>query len=277
MLKRELDETIRIAREAGQILMQVYATDFGVAYKGATDPVTDADTQANAYIVAELARLFPDDGIVAEETPTTGSAAGKSRCWYVDPLDGTKEFIAKNGEFSVMIGLAIDGGAVLGVVFQPSHDKLYAGVVDETSGHAFLVEKGVTRELRVSEISATSELKLVVSRSHRDKSTDALVQQLGITRERPSGSVGLKVGLIAEREADLYIHPSNRSSRWDACAPDAILRAAGGVFLDLAGERYRYDGVTIPNERGIFACNRAATPSVLEAARTAGRAAGLPC
>lgn len=277
MLNRELEEAMRIAREAGRILMDVYATEFGVEYKGPTDPVTDADTQANAYIVGELGRLFPDDGIVAEESPNTGAAAGKSRCWYVDPLDGTKEFIAKNGEFSVMIGLAIDGSSTLGVVYQPEHDKLYAGVVIGEGRDAFLIEKGTRRSLRVSDIGDTKHLKLVVSRSHRDKSTDALVQELGITNERPSGSVGLKVGLIAEQEADLYVHPSNRSSRWDACAPEAILRGAGGVFLDLAGEPYRYDGVTIANERGIFACNAAAAKSVIDAARRAARAAGLPC
>jgi len=273
MLTRELNEATRIAREAGKILMGIYATEFGVAYKGATDPVTDADTAANAFIVAELEKLFPLDGIVAEETADRSGAVGKSRCWYVDPLDGTKEFIAKNGEFSVMIGLAIEGRAELGVVFQAAHDKLYAGVV---GAGATLTRGGESRSLHVSEIADPKDLKLVVSRSHRDKATDALVTRLGITDERPSGSVGIKVGLIAEREADLYIHPSNKSSRWDACAPDAILRAAGGVFLDLAGEPYRYDAIQIPNERGIFACNAACAPKVLEAAREAARSAGLP-
>ncbi len=272
MLKRELEETIRIAHEAGRILLKIYATEFGVAYKGATDPVTDADTAANTYIVAELARLFPDDGIVAEETADRSGAVGKTRCWYVDPLDGTKEFIAKNGEFSVMIGLAIDGASVLGVVYQPALDKLYAGVVGEG---AFLLERGTRRELRVSEIDDPSQLKLVVSRSHRDKATDAVVKQLGITQEKPSGSVGVKVGLIAEQSADFYIHPSDKSSRWDACAPDAILRAAGGVFLDLAGEPYHYDAVQIPNSRGIFACNAKCAARALDVARAVAREAGL--
>lgn len=272
MLQRELDETIRIAHEAGKILMKIYATEFGVAYKGATDPVTDADTAANAHIVAELARLFPTDGIVAEETADRSSAIGKARCWYVDPLDGTKEFIAKNGEFSVMIGLAIDGASKLGVVYQPEHDKLYAGVVGVGS---FLLQNGQRRELRVSEIDDPSQLKLVVSRSHRDKATDAIVKKLGITSEKPSGSVGIKVGLIAEREADFYVHPSNKSSRWDACAPDAVLRGAGGVFLDLAGQPYVYDAVQIANERGIFACNANCADRALEVAREVAREAGL--
>ena len=150
-------------------------------------------------------------------------------------------------------------------------------VLDPAVGSGAFLYRGDTKtELRVSEIANPADLKLVVSRSHRDKATDALVSTLGITSERPSGSVGIKVGLITEREADLYIHPSNKSSRWDACAPDAILHAAGGIFLDLAGERYRYDAVQIPNERGIFACNAACAEKVLPAAREAARAAGLP-
>lgn len=272
MLERELVEAARIAREAGRILMDVYATDFGVAYKGASDPVTVADERANAYIVAELARLFPDDGIVAEETADRTGAIGKRRCWYVDPLDGTKEFIAKNGEFSVMLGLAIDGFAELGLVYQPEFDKLYQGVVGVG---ATLVERGVSRSLSVSGEADPSKLRLVVSRSHRDKATDTLVTKLGITSEKPSGSVGIKVGLITEQKADLYVHPSDKSSRWDACGPDAILRAAGGVFLDLGGDRYRYEGSDVQNHRGIFACNAASAEAVLPVAREVAKQAGL--
>ncbi|TNF64565.1 MAG: 3'(2'),5'-bisphosphate nucleotidase CysQ, partial [Deltaproteobacteria bacterium] len=111
MLDREIAEAARIAREAGSILMDIYATDFRVTYKAEADPVTEADTRANAYIVRELEQAFPDDGIVAEEAADWSAALGGGRCWYVDPVDGTKEFIAKNGEFSVMLGLAIDGVA----------------------------------------------------------------------------------------------------------------------------------------------------------------------
>ena len=272
MLQREIDEAARIAREAGEILMEIYADDFDVKYKSASDPVTVADERANAYIVAELARLFPDDGIVAEETADRTGAIGKRRCWYVDPLDGTKEFIAKNGEFSVMIGLAIDGYAELGVVYQPEHDKLYRGVV---GAGATLEQRGTTTALSVTTVADPSKLRLVVSRSHRDKATDTLVKTLGITHEQPSGSVGIKVGLIAEQKADLYVHPSNKSSRWDACAPDAILRAAGGVFLDLAGDRYRYEGSDVQNHRGIFACNATSADAVLPVARELAREAGL--
>ena len=130
MLDRELIEAVRLAREAGKILLEVYATEFGVEMKGAADPVTEADRRANAYITAKLRESFPDDAVIAEESANT-ALAGRGRCWFVDPLDGTKEFISRNGEFSVMIGLVVDGEAQLGVVYQPTEDKLYRGVVGD--------------------------------------------------------------------------------------------------------------------------------------------------
>ncbi|NOY92795.1 MAG: 3'(2'),5'-bisphosphate nucleotidase CysQ [Deltaproteobacteria bacterium] len=272
MLKRELQEAKRMAREAGDILMKIYATDFSVAYKGVRDPVTDADKQANSFLVAELSRLFPEDAIIAEESPELRDDGGAARCWYVDPVDGTKEFISKNGEFSVMIGLAIAHESRLGVVYQPAKDKLYSGIVGEG---AWLEEAGQERALTVSEVATPSELSLVVSRSHRSESTDTFVKRVGIHKESKSGSVGLKVGLIAEQVADLYVHISDRSMKWDACGPEAILRGAGGRFTDLAGERFRYGDGPLANVGGILASNAAAFDAVLPDAREVARAEGL--
>src|SRR5262245_19090937 len=122
-LDRELREAARLAREAGRLVLELYDKDVEVQLKGRSDPVTEADKRANEYLVTELRRLFPDDGVVAEETADRSDALRRGRCWYVDPLDGTKEFIAKNGEFSVMLGLAVDGDPQLGVVYQPATDK----------------------------------------------------------------------------------------------------------------------------------------------------------
>lgn len=271
MLDRELVEAVKLAREAGRILLEIYATDFGVEMKGESDPVTEADRRVNAFLTARIHEAFPTDTIVAEESPDEGRR-GNGRCWFVDPLDGTKEFIARNGEFSVMIGLAVDGEAQLGVVYQPTLDKMWRGVVGDG---AFLEHGDKTWVLKPSEIADPAQLRLVVSRSHRSAGTDALVKRLGITSEQASGSVGLKVGLIAERKADLYVHLSDRTSAWDACAPDAILRAAGGVFTDLSGRSIEYGtGVDMRNHRGILACNRRSfevvQPIVGEIAREAG-------
>jgi 3'(2'), 5'-bisphosphate nucleotidase len=268
----EIAEAVRIARGAGVILMDVYATDFRVAYKAKSDPVTEADTRANAYIIAELQKAFPGDGIVAEESNDRSDALRGGRCWYVDPVDGTKEFVARNGEFAVMLGLAIDGEATLGVVYQPVTDKLYAGVVGEG---ATLQQHGAARELHVSDVADPRELQLVVSRSHRNRAVASVVSELGIEKEMQTGSVGLKAGLIAERKADLYLHISDKSSAWDACGPEAVLKAAGGRFTDMAGNAYRYGGTDMRNQRGILACNAAAFDAVLPVAKKAARSIGF--
>ena len=272
MLEGELAQAISIARAASKILMEVYATDFGVNYKSKSDPVTEADTRANAFIVDALRHAYPDDGIVAEESPDQSDALGAGRCWYVDPVDGTKEFVARNGDFAVMIGLAIDGEAKLGVVYQPVVDKMYSGIV---GGEATLEQHGKRRVIRVSDTPNPSELRLVVSRAHRNTAVAEVVEKLGITRETLKGSVGLKVGLIAEGSADLYLHIADKSSAWDACGPEAILRAAGGRFTDLAGDPYAYGGTDMRNRTGMLACNAAAFDAVLEVARPAARAIGL--
>lgn len=272
MLERELSAAVELARGAGRILMDIYARDFAVAYKDKNDPVTEADQLANAFIVSELEKRFPEDGIVAEESADRGHARTKSRCWFVDPLDGTKEFIAKNGEFSVMIGLAIDGKSVLGVVFQPSHDKLYRGVVGD---RAVLEQGGDARTLRVSDQADASKLRLVVSRSHRPQSIEQIMQRLGATEEMPSGSVGVKVGLIAEQRADLYVHVSDKSSLWDACGPEAVLKAAGGWFTHVDGSAISYASDEMANRRGILACNAASYAKVLEVVRQVSREEGF--
>jgi 3'(2'), 5'-bisphosphate nucleotidase len=265
MLDRELVEAVKLAREAGEILREIYATDFSVRNKSAegaeVDPVTEADTRVNAFLVGRIHEAFPADAIVAEESVNEAPKAGAaSRCWYVDPLDGTKEFIAKNGEFSVMIGLAVDGEARLGVVYQPTTGKLYRGVVGDG---AFYEIGDKTYQLKVSDTADPSKLRLVVSRSHRPAGTDELKAALGLTEEVACGSVGLKVGLIGERAADLYVHFSDKTHAWDACAPDAILRAAGGTFVDLTGRSIEYTGADVQNRKGLLATNRKSYEKVL--------------
>lgn len=274
MFESELQSAKSIAREAGRILLEIYATDFGVSYKGqgVSDPVTEADRRVNALIVSRLRALFPEDGIVAEESDDHSAALTRRRIWYVDPLDGTKEFIAKNGEFSVMIGLAVDGSAQLGVVFQPSADKLYSGIIGQG---AQIEHAGRVAELRVSDTTCPSDLRLVVSRSHRPKSTEELMHKLGITQEAESGSVGVKIGLIAEQRADLYVHVSDKASLWDACGPEAVLRAAGGRFTDLAGQPFQYGQSELRTRRGILCCNSAAFFAVRPVVREIGMREGL--
>ena len=269
-LTRELAVARTLAREAGRILLEVYATDFAVVEKADdAGPVTEADRRSNAFLVEELRRAFPGDGIVAEESADFGDARTRRRSWFVDPLAGTAEFVNRNGEFAVHVGLAVDGEARLGVVYRPVGDKLYAGIVGDG---CTLETQGETRSLRLRPVTDPAAMRLVVSRSHRSRKTDAIRAALGITRVIECGSVGLKCGLLAEGEADLYLHPGAKSQRWDSCAPEAMLRAAGGVLTDLRGEPYRYDGTELANVRGLLGCAEAAFPAIR--AITAPLAAG---
>lgn len=268
----ELEQACDFARRAGDTLLRVYETHFGYELKGEVDPVTEADRLANTYLVNALRSAFPTDGVVAEESADISDALDKTRCWYVDPLDGTKEFIKKNGEFSVMVGLAVEGRSVLGVVYQPVTDKLYTGI---PGVGAALSAQGDTRSLRVSDVGEAARLRLVTSRSHRSEGVDQIVSALGIEHQAVSGSVGLKVGLIAEQVADLYVHLSDRSCAWDACAPEAILRAAGGCFTDLAGRPFMYGGTDMRSRHGILACNTAAFDAVLPVVQSVAKAANL--
>lgn len=250
--RRELEVARALAEQAGQVILEVYATAFDVVEKsGGQGPVTEADHRANELIVAGLRQAFPTDSIIAEESSRRDETSSNRR-WFIDPLDGTREFVERNGMFAVHIGLAVDGAATLGVVYAPVNGTLYSGVV----GVGSTVERASqVTALALPTKSDLRDLHLLVSRSHRSSRTDDLMARLGITRVTEQGSVGLKVGLIAEGRGDLYLHPSTRSSRWDTCAPEAILRAAGGVLTDFAGQPYAYDGVELENARGIVACS----------------------
>lgn len=249
---RELQVAARLARQAAEVIREVYDTPFAVVQKsGGGGPVTEADRRANELIVAGLQAEFPGDEIVAEESAHL--APKRDRVWFVDPLDGTREFVDRNGMFAVHIGLAIEGKAVAGVVHAPIQRALWSGAV----GHPCTLELGHDkRELMMQPVKRTDALRLLVSRSHKSKKTEKIKQALGITQVREQGSVGLKCALLAMGEADLYLHPSNKSSRWDSCAPQAVIEAAGGQLTDFAGVPYEYRGAAIVNERGLVACHR---------------------
>ena len=248
----ELQVAARLARAAAEVIREVYETSFEVVQKaGGGGPVTEADKRANELIVKGLEAEFSGDDIVAEES--AHFAPKSSRVWFVDPLDGTREFVDRNGMFAVHIGLALDGKAVAGVVHAPIQRAMWSGAI----GHPCVLELGgERRELKMEPVRQSSDLRLLVSRSHKSKKTEKIKNALGITQVREQGSVGLKCALLAMGEADLYLHPSNRSSRWDSCAPQAVIEAAGGVLVDFAGNAYGYEGREITNGRGLVACPR---------------------
>jgi 3'(2'), 5'-bisphosphate nucleotidase len=251
-LTAEAEFAIQLAREAATIVTTYYVGSAEVSYKAPGDPVTEADNAANEHIVSRIEAAYPDDGILSEESKDNQRRLDKERVWIVDPLDGTKEFIARNGEFSIMIGLAIGGKAVLGVVMQPDPGLLYVG------GHglgAFLYEGDEQVALAVSDVDQLSKMVVVSSRSHRPQIVDKMRKALRITSERVSGSVGLKVGLIARQLADIYVHPSPGCKEWDLCAPCALLEAAGGVMTDCWGNDLVFNKKDVRAHNGVVATN----------------------
>jgi len=239
-------------RQAGDMVRQYHDLPDDIEYKGVDDPVTTADKAVNDFLVGALTEAFPSDGILAEESKDDLSRLRQERIWCIDPLDGTKEFIARNGEFSIMVGLAIDGLATLGVVYQPILDFMYSGIRDQGAWLSTVAERS---PLAVSEIDNPANMRLVVSRSHRNPITDGVKTSLGITQERISGSVGLKCGLIARSESDLYLHPAPGHKEWDLCAPEAILVGAGGKMTDCWGRSLRYNKEDVHNHGGLVASN----------------------
>ena len=263
----DLEVLRAIARDASTLVMKVYATDFAVDYKSADDPVTRADREANALIIDALARHFPDAGICAEESAPADQAAlnaitDRRRVFFVDPVDGTREFANKSGEFCVMIGMTIDGSPWAGVIAIPIENKLIWGSLDEGTFSEPLEGTGEPRRMVIG--APQPSLRAVVSRSHPSPRTRAILEKLSVAEQVPCGSVGVKGARVIEGAADLYVHPSNGAKLWDACAPEALIKAAGGVMTNIDGNAIDYRG-ELGVERGMIATSRQLLPRVLAA------------
>ncbi|MDQ7052223.1 MAG: inositol monophosphatase family protein [candidate division KSB1 bacterium] len=160
-LQQRLEWLANVVRKAGDVVLKYYDGNARVEYKAPADPVTIADRAANEFLVNEIQKAFPDDAVLAEESKDDPRRFERSLIWMVDPLDGTKEFIARNGEFSVMVGLVEDGHPVLGAVYQPTEDRLYLGA---RGVMARLEENGLQSELRVSIADDVRQLGTVAQR-----------------------------------------------------------------------------------------------------------------
>lgn len=268
MLSTELNTAISLAKTAGVTILEHYAAgvvaEQKIGYDNLSEPVTVADRAASRIIVDGLAAAFPDDGILSEEeTDIVEIRTNRTRVWMIDPIDGTQGFINKDGDFGVQIGLTENGESILGVVFLPFHDELYYAVRGLGS---FLVRgaDGTPDKLETSPITDFTELKLAVSRNHLSPKMKVIASRFAIKSVVHRGSVGLKVGLIARREADFYVHLSPRTKFWDSCAPQIILEEAGGTMTDLYGTPICYDLHDVQNHNGIVASNGAAHDAIIE-------------
>ena len=266
MLQRELEAAVGLARYASESILDHYSREIVAEQKLGVDahyePVTIADRAASRIIVEGIAAKFPDDAILSEEeADDVNVRLSRKRVWIIDPIDGTAGFVKKDGDFAVQIGLAVDGEAVLGVVLLPFHNVLYRAVKGNGAFAEYTGEDA--KEMEASGETDFEKMTLAFSRNHPSKGIQAIIAGFSFQNAVQRGSIGLKVGLIAERQADAYIHLSPRTKVWDTCAPQIILEEAGGVLTDLFGEKYRYDREDLQNHGGIVATNGAAHEEVI--------------
>jgi 3'(2'), 5'-bisphosphate nucleotidase len=243
-----LDAVRRIARAAGREILDVYGTDFASETKLDDSPLTEADLRAHHLIAAELARLTPQLPLLSEESADTVSweqRQGWQRYWLADPLDGTKEFVARNGEFTVNIALIENGRPVLGVVHIPVSDTTYSGV----PGIGAWRESGDRPPMPIAARRlALPPVQVLGSRSHGSPKLAARIAALGPHEFRAAGS-SIKLCLIADGSADLYPRLGG-SMEWDIAAGQAIIEAAGGQVVSLAdGLALRYNKPDLLNPK----------------------------
>lgn len=232
---QQLQTLCSIARAAGRDIMAVYSTDFAAQAKADASPLTEADLRADAVIRSSLEAAFPGVFILSEESSTV--PMGQVETFFlVDPLDGTKEFIKRNGEFTVNIALVHRGHVVAGVVFAPALDELYFAA----SGiGAFKHRAGVTKALAVSIYDEAKPLRVVGSRSHGADALQVWLAALPYEHSFVAAGSSLKFCRVASGDADIYPR-FGPTSQWDTAAAQCVLELAGGLVLDLAGNPLFY-------------------------------------
>lgn len=239
-----LHQVIDICHTAGRAIMQVYDTEFTVDHKADQSPLTEADRRAHDVIVAGLTKLDSNIPVLSEESPpeTMSQRLEWRRYWLVDPLDGTREFVKRNGEFTVNIALIEDHRAILGAVHAPVLDTDYFG---ELRSGAWM-RRGTQPQESIRVQTPARQIPIVVgSRSHRGQSLDRMLQRLGQHKLVAMGS-SLKICLVANGEADFYPR-LGPTSEWDTAAAQVVLESAGGFMLDVSGTALRYNKADILN------------------------------
>jgi 3'(2'),5'-bisphosphate nucleotidase len=239
-LSPDIATIIDIARRAGQIHLQYFQSDLDVRYKaGQFDPVTIADEKADELIRRELTKAFPDDQIISEENgarPTIYTV----RTWMVDPLDGTKEFIAGRDGFSVMIGAYEHGQPTLGVVYSSVRKHTFYA---QRGQGAWSIIDGQTRRLHVSTVTTMTKARHVTRNITPGdvRHIEDYIARLGFKSNTAEGSIGLKLALLAQGQAEAFINSTNKACKWDTLAGQIILEEAGGMITDLAGQPLDYE------------------------------------
>ena len=253
-----IKQLLAVARAAGDAIMSVYVGGaVNVQRKEDASPVTEADLAAHRVLASQLVPLLPDCPVVSEEDPASQAyRQDKGQFWLIDPLDGTKEFIARNDEFTVNIALIEEGRSVLGVVYAPAIDALYWG---GASLGAWRCVRGKTADIKVSANSALDACRVVARKSHLNETTRSFIDRLGLVSLVQAGS-SLKFCRVAEGKADIYPRLAP-TCEWDTAAAQAVLEGAGGMVLDLDGQPLQYGKPDVLNPSFIATRDRALIPA----------------
>lgn len=256
MWSKELEICKEAAVEAGMAIMAVYENEenFGIELKSDASPLTKADKAANKIILEILSKKFPSYSILSEEEKDDLSRLDNDFCFVVDPLDGTKEFIKRNGQFTVNIALAYKHVSVMGVIYVPVTKELYYASAGD--GAFRQSEFGAVERLKVSDIEDIESLRVVASNSYRSEKMDELVEKFNLKNLVNKGS-SLKGCMIAAGEADVY-YRFNPTMEWDTAAMQCIVEEAGGIFRQMDHSTMIYNRENSLNDKGFYIVNRKA-------------------
>ncbi|MCT4596111.1 MAG: 3'(2'),5'-bisphosphate nucleotidase CysQ [Anaeromicrobium sp.] len=247
-LSKELNMAKELAIKSGKDILKIYNSSIKVQYKEDKSPLTEADQRSNEIIVYKLKEEFQNYSILSEELKDDKERLNNNWCWIIDPLDGTKEFIKRNGEFTVNIALAYKNKVVLGVIYVPVRDEIYYAVKNEG---AFCEKRGHIKKLYVS--NKKENLRLVMSRSHASNKLKELIRRNNIKYKKRTGS-SLKGCLIARGDAEVY-YRFGLTMEWDTAAMECIVKEAGGVFRQMDDTEMIYNRENSLNDKGFYILN----------------------
>ncbi|HUH01074.1 MAG TPA: 3'(2'),5'-bisphosphate nucleotidase CysQ [Kofleriaceae bacterium] len=249
----ELEAAREACLAAGAIIRTHYEAGPVAATRKADDsPVTAADLEANDAILALLRARFAGDAILSEETTDDRTRLGRARVWIVDPLDGTRDFVARTGDFAVHVGLSVDGRPAVGAVYQPVGDRLFWAA---RGAGAFVRDGAGERRLRVSEQSELRLARVAVTRLARTDELARFLEATGLGERAENIGASIKMMALAEGRCEVSICLHGREKEWDTCAPEIIVTEAGGVVTDLDGAPFAYNRPAVAHARGILMTN----------------------
>jgi 3'(2'), 5'-bisphosphate nucleotidase len=260
----ELMFAIKVARKAGELALTYYGKDIDVEDKSDATPVTEADKAVDKYIRERLLVKFPDYAVLSEENIDDFTRLNNQYLWCVDPIDGTRHFMQKDGFFGIHIGLVVNEKAILGVVYRPTTDELYYA---ETGRGAFVSErKNNPRQIQVARESDIKKMKGIITSnksSGQGKWIKGVGKELGVFDFIYAGSVGVSTCMVARGDLVIYGYGGYKSSEWDTCAPEVILKEAGGKFTDACGRELLYNQKEVKRLKGFLATNGAVHDELL--------------